>query len=58
MEECRLNIGGHELIIERFGKNDYSVYYVEWDQSVRGTLPEILAEICDNFGNCINDIRF
>lgn len=58
MEECRLNIGGHELVIERFGKNDYSVYFVEWDCSVRGTLPEVLAEICDNFGDRINDIRF
>lgn len=57
MEETRINIGGHEVIIERFGKDDYAVYYVGADCSTRGTLAEIFADICDTYGGCINDIR-
>lgn len=57
MEETRMNIGGHEVVIERFGKNDYAVYYVEEDCSTRGTLAGIFTDICDTYGDCINDIR-
>ena len=58
MEEARINVGGHEMVIERFGKNDYSVYYVEGDCSTRGTLAQVFSDICDTYGDCINDFRF
>lgn len=56
MEEARFYVGKHEVIIERFGKNDFAVYFVEADFSVRGTMAEVISEIADTYADCINDI--
>lgn len=58
MIETTINIGGHKMVIERFDMDDYAVYYVDYDRSTRGTLAEVMSDICDTFGDCINDFRF
>ena len=38
--------------VERYGHNDYVVYFVDADYSVRGNLLDIIHEIVNVFYNC------
>lgn len=44
-KETVFSVGNETIVIERFGKNDYSVYLTNGDYSVRGTLLDVITEI-------------
>ena len=45
MEEYRVSVAGQEVIVTRHKENDYDVYFMDDDYSVRGTFGEILDNI-------------
>ena len=45
MEEYKILIAGQDVIVTRWGVNDYDAYFTEDDFSVRGTFSEVLENI-------------
>lgn len=49
-EITRWDAGSNKIVIEQYGPNDFSAYYVDSDCSVRGSLLDIVKEINTDFG--------
>lgn len=49
-EITRWDAGTEEIVIDQYGPDDFSAYYVDGDSSVRGSLLDVMKEIHTDFG--------
>lgn len=49
-EITRWDAGTEEIVIDQYGPDDFSAYYVDGDSSVSGSLLDVMKEISKDFG--------
>ena len=47
MEETKIALVNENAVVQRYGDDDYAVYFENADFSIRGTMQDIMQELVD-----------